>query len=109
MQAVPEPLLNNDGIVHLEKETGVGCCIYQFFPFSFRPLACLLWHGEGPFQAQQVVLCAWHHLKLVPVSGGLFTALPLRMFTDPKKTVLSHSLFMFFFCFVLFFCLGGEY
>lgn len=37
-KAVPEPLLNNDGIVHLEKKTGVGCCIYQFSLSLFRPL-----------------------------------------------------------------------
>lgn len=55
------------------------------FPFLFSPTTCLSWHGEGPFWAQQVVLCAWHHLKLVQVSGGLFAALPLRMFADPKK------------------------
>lgn len=29
-KTVPEPPLNNDGIVHLEKKTGVGFCIYQF-------------------------------------------------------------------------------
>lgn len=55
------------------------------FPFLFSPTTCLSWHSEGPFWAQQVVLCAWHHLKLVQVSGGLFAALPLRMFADPKK------------------------
>lgn len=55
------------------------------FPFLFSPTTCLSWHGEGPFWAQQVVLCAWHHLKLVQVSGGRFAVFPLRMFADPKK------------------------
>lgn len=59
------------------------------FPFLFSPTTCLSWHGEGPFWAQQVVLCAWHHLKLVQVSGGLFAALPVRMFADPKKQLFS--------------------
>lgn len=57
------------------------------FPFLFSPTTCLSWHGEGPSWAQQAVLCAWHHLKLVQVSGGLFAALPPRMFADPNATV----------------------
>lgn len=99
----------------LGKENWRGLLHLSIFPFSFRPLACLSWHGEGPFRAQQVVLCAWHHLKLVPVSGGLFAALPLRMFADPKKlfclTPFSclwqamHSLFHLFF---LFCPIGGK-
>lgn len=33
------PLLNNDGIVHLEKKTGVGCHVYRFSLFAHKLFA----------------------------------------------------------------------
>lgn len=65
------------------------------FPFLFSPTTCLSWHGEGPFWAQQVVLCAWHRLKLVQVSGGPFCSFATADVCRSKKTALSHLLFMF--------------
>lgn len=70
MRAVPGPLLNNGGIVHLEKggrkkrekkEAGVGRFVYQFSLSSLfhspTSLFTVDWkiRGGGTFRAQQVV------------------------------------------------------
>lgn len=59
---LPGPLLNNVGIVHLEKKIGVGCCIYQFFLFLFSPTTCLSREmAKAHFWAQQVLICCASH------------------------------------------------
>ncbi len=94
MWAVPEPLLNNDGIVHLEKKTGVGCCIYQFSLSLF---------------AHYLFVVAWRRPILGPAGCPVRMASPKISSSQrwpfcsfatadvcgSKKAALSHSLFIF--------------
>lgn len=110
MWAVPEPLLNNDGIVHLEKKTGVGCCIYQFSLSLF---------------AHYLFVVAWRRPILGPAGCPVRMASPKISSSQrwpfcsfatadvcgSKKAALSHSLFMFVTSLVFsgfFFFLGGK-
>lgn len=85
-EAVPEPLLNNDGIVHLEKKTGVGCCVYQFSLSLFAPTTCLSWHGRRPILGPAGCPVRMASPKISSSQRWpFFAALPRRMFADPKK------------------------
>lgn len=75
----------------------------SIFPFSFRPLVVCRGMAKAHFGPSRLS-CAWHHLKLVQVSGGLFAALPLRMFAVPKKpsfVSLAFQQALFSVCFFL--------
>lgn len=92
---MPEPLLNNDGIVHLEKKTGVGCCIYQFSLSLF---------------AHYLFVVAWRRPILGPAGCPVRMASPKISSSQrwpfcsfatadvcrSKKAALSHSLFLVF-------------
>jgi len=79
----------------LGKENWRGLLHLSIFPFSFSPTTCLSWHGEGPFWAQQVVLRAWHHLKLVQSAVAFFCSFATADVCGEKKTALARSLPMF--------------
>lgn len=92
---MPEPLLNNDGIVHLEKKTGVGCCIYQFSLSLF---------------AHYLFVVAWRRPILGPAGCPVRMASPKISSSQrwpfcsfatadvcrSKKAALSHSLSLVF-------------
>lgn len=77
MRAVPDPPLNNVGIVHLEKKNWRGLLHLSIFPFflSFRPL--LVFHGmvEACFRPSRLSRADGTKLKLGKVNGGLFLRL----------------------------------
>lgn len=100
-RVVPEPLLNNVGIVHLEKKNWRGLLRLSIFPFSFSPTTCLSQGmAKAHFWAQQVVVCrAWHRPKINSSYWCLFF---FCFFADIATVVVKTDFLVFFTCLMVY-------
>lgn len=91
---VPEPLLNNVGIVHLEKKTGVGCCIYQFSLSLFAHYLFVM-ALRRPILGPAGCPVRMASPKISSSQRWPFCSFSTADVCGSKKTAMSHLLFVF--------------